>query len=261
MIYHQIQNSLRAGNYNAFYYTNHVWGAHFHKSYEIIYVLDGAVACDIDAQTMILTAGDLALCLPYQVHAYRPEANSRYWVCVFSEDYVRFFSKQMQGKVGSSSRFCCSEAVARYLKEALMDVEAPGIYTIKSCLYALCEQYLSCVKLIEKDQNKTLTISTIVSFIEQHHAENITLSDIAGLLGYDYHYVSRYFHSVFHMTFRDFLNVYRLESAVRLMDETDKKLVEIAYASGFQSLRTFNRCFRNHFGVAPSDYRKMRAVI
>ena len=58
------------------------------------------------------------------------------------------------------------------------------------------------------------------------------------------------------MTFRDFLNVYRLESAVRLMDETDKKLVEIAYASGFQSLRTLNLCFRLHFGLSPSEYRK-----
>lgn len=256
MIFHQAENSRGAKNFNATFYTDRVWESHFHKSYEIVLVVQGLLECSVGEQTVMLGAGELALCLPYQPHSYRPGKDCRYWVCVFSEEYVRFFAKQMKGKTGSECRFVCSDTVLQYIQGTLMQEAELSEYMIKSCLYALCAEYLRCVPVVESNQDKTQHLHTIISFIEEHYTENITLSNIAELLGYDYHYVSRYFHSVFHMTFRELLNVYRLERAVQLMDETDQKLVEIAYACGFQSLRTFNRCFHAHFGISPSRFRK-----
>ena len=256
MIFHQPENSRSAKNFNTTLYTDQVWELHFHKNYEIAYVLQGSLACTIGEHSDVLGPGELAMCLPYQPHSYHPGENCQYWVCVFSEEYVRFFAGQMKGKTGSTSRFACSEAVLQYIQQTLMQESEPSEYMIKSCLYALCAEYLRCVNVVDRNRDKAQHLQAIIAFIEEHYKENITLSHIADLLGYDYHYVSRYFHSVFHMTFRELLNVYRLERAVQLMDETDDKLVEIAYACGFQSLRTFNRCFFLHFGVSPSNFRK-----
>ena len=58
------------------------------------------------------------------------------------------------------------------------------------------------------------------------------------------------------MTFNELLNMYRIETAIQLLDESDKKIVDVAYESGFQSVRTFNDCFKKHLGISPSEYRK-----
>ena len=79
-------------------------------------------------------------------------------------------------------------------------------------------------------------------------------------MGYDYHYVSRYFHTVFKMSFSEFLTLYRLETAVTLMEQSDKKMVDVAMESGFQSVRSFNDCFKSHFKITPSEYRKNRQI-
>ena len=85
---------------------------------------------------------------------------------------------------------------------------------------------------------------------------DIKLSDIGKLLGYDYHYVSRYFHTIFKMSFSEFLTLYRLETATQLMKQSDKKMVDIALESGFQSARSFNACFKSHFKMSPTEYKK-----
>ena len=49
----------------------------------------------------------------------------------------------------------------------------------------------------------------------------------------------------------------RLEySAKILVEQPDKNIVQIAADSGFSSSTYFSNCFRQHFGMSPSDYRK-----
>ena len=49
----------------------------------------------------------------------------------------------------------------------------------------------------------------------------------------------------------------RLENARRMVLLTDMKLIDIAYESGFQSLRSFNHAFKAVFKMAPSQMRKL----
>lgn len=254
MIFHQPFNSLSANNYNANFYETQGFDFHFHRSFEIFYVIKGFLTCTVNHTQQILSAGEFGFCLPNEIHALHPGNDSLYWVCVFSADYVRAFSKEIEGKVGSNFRFSCSDSALAFVRENLMTEELPSLYLLKSCLYTLCNEYLSSVTLTEKPAEKSQTMAIITDFVAEHHQNNIKLSDIAKLLGYDYHYVSRYFHKVFNMSFNDFLNIYRLETAIKLMEETDKKLTEIALESGFQSIRTFNEVFKKHLGTNPSGY-------
>jgi AraC family transcriptional regulator of adaptative response / DNA-3-methyladenine glycosylase II len=50
----------------------------------------------------------------------------------------------------------------------------------------------------------------------------------------------------------------RLQFARRLIDETAIPLVDVAFASGFGSVRRFNAAFRASFGCAPRDLRRQR---
>jgi AraC family transcriptional regulator of adaptative response / DNA-3-methyladenine glycosylase II len=51
----------------------------------------------------------------------------------------------------------------------------------------------------------------------------------------------------------------RLLTAKRLLADTNLPIVEIAFASGFQSLRRFNDALKRHYGLTPSQIRRGRA--
>lgn len=65
------------------------------------------------------------------------------------------------------------------------------------------------------------------------------------------------------VSFSEHVRGLRLEEARRLLTDPncdDMRIVEVAYASGFQDLSYFNREFRRRFGTRPSDFRRARRV-
>lgn len=258
MIFHQAHNSKNNYNYNAFFYTTEIWDFHFHKNLELIYVIKGRVKCTINNTEYILKAGNYGLCLPYDIHSYTPESNTLYWVGVFSEDYVRHFANHIRGKSAVGFVFKCPESTDYMLQNTLINESTPSFYILKGCLYTVCDAFLADINIVEDLNDKKTNFTHIVQYISENYTKNITLKDISKLLGYDYNYVSRYFNATFNMSFTNFLNIYRLETAIKLLEETDKKITDIALESGFQSVRSFNHTFRLKFGINPSKYKNLR---
>lgn len=256
MIFHQPSNSKTNYSYNTAFYTDEIWDFHFHKNLEMIYVINGAVNCNINNKPYRLTAGDFGLCLPYDIHQYIPECDTNYWVLVFSEDFVRYFSNQLIGKSSDGFKFRCDSDEELYIKSRIIDNKSPTIITLKSCLYALCEKYRNAVNIKNKDDKRNTMMVEIVNYISENHTGELSLRSLAERLGYDYNYVSRWFRRMFNMTFTQFTNIYRLETAVRLLNDTDKSITYISHESGFQSIRTFNDFFKKNTGLSPSEYRK-----
>lgn len=60
----------------------------------------------------------------------------------------------------------------------------------------------------------------------------------------------------FEMTPADLLRTMRMESAERMLKTSQLTVAEVAYKVGFASHRYFSRCFKDHFGVAPTDVRR-----
>lgn len=90
----------------------------------------------------------------------------------------------------------------------------------------------------------------------------LTLADLAGLLGTTPHKLSEVLNSHLDQTFYDFVNGYRVrEVQRRLSDERVKspKLLALAMDAGFASKSTFNDVFKKHTGQTPSAYRSTAA--
>ncbi len=256
MLFHQYANSTSNYSFNTAFYTNDIWEYHFHKNLELIYVLGGAVDCVINDKKHTLSQGEFGLCLPYDFHSYKPRKDTRYWVIVFSEDFVRYFSKKIANKIGDGYIFSPKKEIEDYVVSQLINNQNPSVFIIKSCLYAICEEYLNAVKLIDKNRSHFETISAIVDYVALNHTKKITLSDVAKELGYDYNYMSRHFKNIFSTNFTDFINMYRLETAIKLLDETKGSVTDIALESGFQSVRSFHSFFKKTMGQSPTEYKK-----
>lgn len=254
MLFHQKLNSIGNYSYNAFFYDDCHWAYHFHRNYELIYVLDGCVELTLNDKVFPVEAGTFAMVLPNAFHAYRTPGHSRVWIGVFSGDFVGEFAKQTEGKHTSDPRFVCSGVTQQYLLENLIKAEQEDILLLKAVLYAACREFFKGTTLLDSDTEKDF-IYQVISYVSEHFREDITLSVVADMFGYEYHYLSRQFHRHFGMNFKQFLNTYRMEYAQEQLLHTNDSIAQIAHSAGFQTVRTFNRIFAEQTGVSPSSYR------
>jgi AraC-like DNA-binding protein len=88
-------------------------------------------------------------------------------------------------------------------------------------------------------------------------ADDLSQSTMAEMAGISKDYFSRIFKNVTGMNYNKWLNTIRLEKASELLTEEGHTLTEIAMLSGFQSIPSFNRVFREEKGMAPGEYRAL----
>lgn len=87
----------------------------------------------------------------------------------------------------------------------------------------------------------------------------LRISDIALMLGTNRTYISRIINETMQINFCDWVNSYRITHAKKLMKSpysNDLTLSEISEKSGFKSVSTFYRLFKEKEGIPPGEYRK-----
>lgn len=82
------------------------------------------------------------------------------------------------------------------------------------------------------------------------------LDDIAAHIGMSPKSFSRFFRKNTGKTFIQYVNELRIGLACRLLAQSDSRVSEICYASGFQNLSNFNRRFMDSKGLSPQEFRK-----
>ena len=103
-------------------------------------------------------------------------------------------------------------------------------------------------------------LNEVVNFIRANYSEDISRDNIAFAIGVSPEYLSRIFNSRMKMTIIDFITETRIDASMTMLESTDKTIIEIAFSSGFNSLRTFNRAFLRRKGVSPTQYRQQHRV-
>ncbi|MBK8475871.1 MAG: helix-turn-helix domain-containing protein [Opitutaceae bacterium] len=112
-------------------------------------------------------------------------------------------------------------------------------------------------QLIVKDQlGESPMIQRAKSFIEEHQAEDLRLSEVAKAVNTSAYYFCKMFKQATGLTFTDFLARVRVEKVKNLLLNPHVRVSEAAFQVGFQSLSQFNRVFRSITGESPSSYRE-----
>ncbi|MCU4179607.1 AraC family transcriptional regulator [Bosea sp. BH3] len=105
------------------------------------------------------------------------------------------------------------------------------------------------------------TIKEIVTWIEEHLDDELSLDVIAEKAGYSPYYFSRMFLAHTRRTVMDYVRGRRLlGGARRLLAEPGLRLVDLAFDCGFDSQEAFTRAFKRVFGTTPARFRDGFAV-
>lgn len=108
---------------------------------------------------------------------------------------------------------------------------------------------------IRETRNKE-RLAPAVNYTYQHYDQKITLADLAREANMSVPNFSSVFRETYGIPPMEYLARIRLQNAADLLQNTDKKIIDIAEECGFFSISNFIKAFNNGMGMSPSRYRK-----
>ena len=254
MIY-QTHNSVGQHYFECIRYTNFSFVPHMHRHPEVFCVREGAIAVIINGKREVISKNEYGWIPSNCIHAYENIDSSVVDVCIFSEDFVPAFSKEVRKKFPDRAKFTCRYTTARFVNDELFEPDrSVDLYTRKAALYAIAGEVLSQINFIDTSAKNETLIDKIIRYVAENYTENISLKNIAKELGYEERYLSRCFHNTVPMHFSKYVNLFRVDTAIALLQNTDLSISEVSMESGFQSIRSFNRVFHEITGKTPKDF-------
>ncbi len=140
------------------------------------------------------------------------------------------------------------------------DISVPLQIQLLHILQSVC-QYIDSGFLLgvpEAPPRKTHAVPDIVSYINTHYNEAITLDTLSSRFFIDKYYLCHAFKKMTGETVTGYLNKKRLTEAKKLLLSADYPISEIFQLVGFQSQNHFNARFKELFGKTPSEIRRQR---
>lgn len=111
-------------------------------------------------------------------------------------------------------------------------------------------------KMNEVSVSPSMEIKEALSYIEEHFAENLTLTMVAAHVGLSPNYLSQMFRHATGKTFLEHLTCCRLKEAKKLLGQSGLNISEISFRVGYDNQRYFSQIFIKQEGITPSAYRK-----
>ncbi|MGQ8334954.1 AraC family transcriptional regulator [Sunxiuqinia sp. A32] len=103
---------------------------------------------------------------------------------------------------------------------------------------------------------KSERIKKVHEYVMNYYMEDVSLQDVAALVGMNVSSFCRYFKSVTNKTFSQYLKEIRIDFAQQLLINTNLSSSQIAYECGFSSVAYFNQSFKGLSKFSPLAYRE-----
>lgn len=241
---------------------------HFHEDIELLYVFEGKVELKIDSENFVLEKDDFVIINTGKVHRFK--GHEKALIGSFYISYNMLSELMTQ----SNMTFWCNsvidkssayEDVRQTIKGFVNDFfENKGIGKIRQLgeyyelLYLLTKNFLVTRKdthsLLNDDEDSE-RVTQIVNYVALNYQNKISLSELAQKLFLSEAYLSKYIKKQFGMNFLDYVNNVRLNHALSYLLYTDYSVTRIALESGFSSISTFNKVFKDKYGMSPTTYK------
>ncbi|MBQ8254349.1 MAG: helix-turn-helix domain-containing protein [Clostridia bacterium] len=237
-----------------------------HKNFEILIVEHGEALCFIDGSEYRVKEGEAVFISPLQLHGFKTLGDSSLRRVTFSENIVLTLSNAIKQKKAENPVFTPKKEDLSYFLSEMNELFGEGETSIKrivpssrrikikGLLYIIESSFLSEAKLVPFTNSKNSVID-VVHYISENYTADITLRDAAESLGYNHQYLSRELNKTLGVSFSTILNQYRMNHAYAMLQDTSLPINQIAFESGFKSIRNFNHVCIDMFGKSPREVR------
>ncbi|MGN0203949.1 MAG: AraC family transcriptional regulator [Coprococcus sp.] len=146
------------------------------------------------------------------------------------------------------------------LLQELIEAQAGTHYIRKGLLLRIFHTLSTRYEFaLSKEQRKTMqwiVFEEISDYIEKHY-KTITTQELSAVFHFQEDYFNRLIKSKTGLTYSAYVQQIRLSKAEHLLQTTDKTVEEIAEIVGYHNRGFFYKLFRQKYGVAPAEFRKV----
>ncbi len=251
---------------------------HWHEEIEITRIREGEVTYYVQSEQYVLGDQDLLVLLPYTLHGI--EQREGHTMCsdsfVFNLNMlggtypdscaVTYFSPLLEerGKMPviirkQERRYA---ALNRIFDRILLCYIKKGFgyeLKLKASLFEFLGELLTPEMLNKEKKQNIQVLEKIkqgISYIQANYRDDISIKELAAVCQFSEYHFMRLFRKYTNMTCIDYINTYRLSSALEELESTDHSITEIAVSNGFNTISYFNRLFRQKNGMTPGEYRR-----
>lgn len=254
----KIKYQHRNQEFHSFISTNNTYPLHLHKNVEITMVLSGKINMVIAGREYVLSQGEVAIIFPNQPHSYKTIEASQIQLVFFDATFPGDFTGDLLQSIPD-----CPVISKHPLLPDLLTVlyklykEKGDNRLLKAYTSVILGHAMPLLSIKKVDYTKDIDmILKLLAYIDTHFLDPLNLDALSKELGISKFYISRIFSEQFHISFRDYINGQRAAYAHMLLLSTTNPVTDIAFESGFNSLRSFYRVFKKEYGVTPNEYRR-----
>ncbi|WHH59079.1 helix-turn-helix domain-containing protein [Petroclostridium sp. X23] len=128
------------------------------------------------------------------------------------------------------------------------------IEDIKVWLMKICRTISDEINSTNSDKSQK-NAERILEYINENLSKDISLNEVADLIGFSRAYVSKIFKDYTGKNYTDYVNGNRIEKAKQLLKDSQLSIKEVGFRVGFNSIQTFMRTFKKYEGITPGQYR------
>lgn len=242
--------------------------SHMHKEMEMLAITRGTASFHIDSRVYDVKAGDVIIISPYMFHnatIFAGQEFEHYCLCFDlkmipdqkSCSDLEFRRKRVQCLLRDNA---ISQQLGTYIERIFQvhsnqrkgwELQAQGCLLL---MMGLLEEY-DCIYSVSNNNADDINYR-IIDYIDNNYDKNISSADIANALFISKSYLCRIFKRNFGCHFHEYLCLYRMEKAKRLLLTTRKPIADIAMEVGFSSFSYFSKMFKAQMQKTPSEYRR-----
>ena len=250
---------------------------HNHESPELIYITKGSMSAEINGDRKTVREGDLMIISPYDLHSadFIDKTRTLEYCCLLFELSILSgcgsdTAKKIEELRHGSRRFpiVINGSAAKEIGEIMTEIErikrthiADSDHTLSDlrmsagvCGIMACLLRHSFTVDSPGNTERVLFIRRADNYIRDHIAENISTSGISADLGFSKCYFCVLFKRYFGSTFTEYLNAFRINTAINTYRSTGGSFASIAKSVGFEDYAYFSRCFKKRTGMSPTGY-------
>lgn len=253
---------------------------HWHEEVEILFVTGGSMELVVDNISISAPKNTVVLIPPNLLHAAYPWGKEKgtFTSIVFHPDFISSKNEDIiqtrQLNPFLENSFVSSyviyhtdrknEMVMGLLREVIQAYERPQPFRELLIKGLLCQALYHLLLKEEKHSLKSVSDyineerkKKILGFLEDNYQNPLTLDDMASSVSLSREQFCRFFKKSFRSTPVQYLNNYRINRAVTLLQETGMSVTDIAVRTGFDNSNYFAVSFKKATGMTPTQFRNM----
>lgn len=236
---------------------------HSHPFCHMLYAVKGEASFSCGSENFTFRTGDIIL-VPRDVkHSYQNKTEEifEYLEIKFAPDHN--FEERLNLDAPILSREPLAESLFSQIVNEYEDAGHASEEATASYLDALLHIITQESRKKSAKSSRYIDITgfsplsvRIISYLEEHFEENLSLDTLAEDLGYNKSYLCKAFHDDTDATILDTLNMIRIRRAAELLTYSDRALAQVSDDCGFTSVSHFTHVFRKYTGITPGQCRR-----